>query len=81
MEQDVIVVDGTPGTYNNEFQRVSDQGHQWKYQVSITSKWLNGGQQRIPLAKGQRMEFELSQFLIQPPKVREKIIMARHFYT
>ncbi|WP_440905995.1 di-heme oxidoredictase family protein [Catenovulum sp. SX2] len=66
MEQDVV--NHGSGTWDNNFVKVSDQGHQWKYTVSIQNKWLQGGQQQIPLAAGQRMEFELSQFLTQPPE-------------
>jgi CxxC motif-containing protein (DUF1111 family) len=55
------------GTWNNDFEKVSDQGSQFKYSLDIVNKWENGGQFQKPLQAGTNMEFEISQFLLAPP--------------
>jgi CxxC motif-containing protein (DUF1111 family) len=55
------------GTWNNDFEKVSDSGHQFKYSLDIVNKWENGGQFQRPLQAGTNMEFEISQFLLAPP--------------
>lgn len=55
------------GTWNNDFEKVSDQGSQFKYSLDIVNKWENGGQFQKPLQVGTNMEFEISQFLLAPP--------------
>ncbi len=55
------------GTWNNDFEKVSDAGHQFKYSLDIVNKWENGGQFQPLLQVGTNMEFEISQFLLAPP--------------
>lgn len=55
------------GTWDNDFVKVSDQGHQFMYSLDIVNKWENGGQFQPPLKVGTPMEFEISQFLLAPP--------------
>jgi CxxC motif-containing protein (DUF1111 family) len=55
------------GTWNNDFEKISDTGHQFKYSLDIVNKWENGGQFQRPLQVGTNMEFEISQFLLAPP--------------
>ncbi|NNF51908.1 MAG: hypothetical protein HKN59_05680 [Gammaproteobacteria bacterium] len=55
------------GTWNNDFVKVSETGHQYKYTLDILTKWENGGQFQLPLQPGMNMEFEVSQFLLNPP--------------
>lgn len=57
-----------PGTYDNDHHRTGD-GLQYKYTYTITSSIdLNGKEH--PLALGQFMEIEVSQFLDNPPEGR-----------
>ncbi|HRE90966.1 MAG TPA: hypothetical protein PK095_17725 [Myxococcota bacterium] len=55
------------GTWNDDFEKVSELGRQHKYTLDIVNKWENGGQVQRPLAVGMNMEFEVSQFLLAPP--------------
>ena len=55
------------GTWNNNFEKVSDTGTQYKYSLDIVNKWENGGQFQRLLQVGTNMEFEISQFLLAPP--------------
>lgn len=55
------------GTWNNDFEKISDSGTQFKYSLDIVNKWENGGQRQLPLQLGTNMEFEISQFLLAPP--------------
>jgi CxxC motif-containing protein (DUF1111 family)/predicted lipoprotein with Yx(FWY)xxD motif len=55
------------GTFNNNFERISSSGNQYKYTVDITERWKNVATFNEPLAVGMNMEFEISQFLINPP--------------
>ena len=61
------VVYHSKGTWNNDFEKVSDQGNQFKYSLDIVNKWENGGQFQRTLQAGTNMEFEISQFLLAPP--------------
>lgn len=54
------------GTWNDNFEKVSEDGHQFKYTLDIVDEWQSNGP-IIPLATGRRMEFEASQFLLAPP--------------
>jgi CxxC motif-containing protein (DUF1111 family) len=51
-----------PGTYDNDFNKVSDEGTQYKYTYTITKAIALDGKES-PLAVGQYMEIEASQFL------------------
>jgi len=55
------------GTWNDDFVKVSEDGHQYMYTLDITTKWENGGQAQLALQSGMNMEFEVSQFLLSPP--------------
>lgn len=56
-----------PALFDEDHNRVGD-GDQWKFTYTITSAIDLAGQQR-PLAVGQFMEIEVSQFLDAPPPV------------
>lgn len=55
-----------PGTYDNDHEQISDAGTQYRYTYTIESAIDLDGQQQ-PLAVGQFMEMEISQFLDAPP--------------
>jgi CxxC motif-containing protein (DUF1111 family) len=55
------------GTWNDNFEKISDEGTQHKYTLDIVNKWATGGQVQTALATGTNMEFEVSQFLLNPP--------------
>jgi CxxC motif-containing protein (DUF1111 family) len=55
------------GTWNNDFEKISDSGHQFMYTVDITEQWKNVATFNTPLQLGVNMEFEISQFLAAPP--------------
>jgi CxxC motif-containing protein (DUF1111 family) len=55
------------GTWNNNFEKISDEGIQHMYTLDIVNKWANGGQFQTALEEGTNMEFEVSQFLLSPP--------------
>lgn len=54
------------GTWDDNFEKISDEGHQFKYTLDIVEEWQSNGP-IIPLTTGRRMEFEASQFLLSPP--------------
>jgi CxxC motif-containing protein (DUF1111 family) len=64
-ETGVVFVD--KGTFNDDFEKVSDQGIQHRYTLDIVNQWQNGGQFQPALQEGTNMEFEVSQFLLSPP--------------
>lgn len=55
------------GTWNDDFEKVSEEGIQHMYTLDIVNKWANGGQFQTALQAGTNMEFEVSQFLLSPP--------------
>jgi CxxC motif-containing protein (DUF1111 family)/predicted lipoprotein with Yx(FWY)xxD motif len=55
------------GTWNNDFEKTSEEGEQYMYTLDIVNKWENGGQFQPNLSVGTNMEFEISQFLLAPP--------------
>jgi CxxC motif-containing protein (DUF1111 family) len=59
-----------PGTYDLNHVKISDQGHQYKYTYTIESAIGLDGKE-APLAVGQFMEIEASQFLDTPPSGRD----------
>jgi CxxC motif-containing protein (DUF1111 family) len=59
-----------PGTYDLNHNKISDQGTQYKYTYTIKMAWNLEGKE-IPLAVGQFMEIESSQFLDTPPVGRD----------
>ncbi len=63
------VTEEGPGTWDDNFQKLSSTGDQYKYKLTINEYMsLNGS--IAPLAKGQRMEIEVSQFLDNVPEGR-----------
>ena len=56
------------GTWGDDFVKISDSGHQYKYTLDIIDQWKNGGQQKLALQTGVNMEFEVSMFLKSPPR-------------
>lgn len=65
----LFTVEG-PGTYDDDLNEISSDGTQYKYSYTIESAILLDGSQ-APLAVGQLMEIEVSQFLDNPPVGRE----------
>jgi CxxC motif-containing protein (DUF1111 family) len=59
-----------PGTYDKDHNRIGDQGTQYKYTYTIKTAWTLDGRE-VPLAVGQFMEIEASQFLDAPPEGRD----------
>jgi CxxC motif-containing protein (DUF1111 family) len=59
-----------PGTFDLNHVKISDQGHEYKYTYTIGTAWTLDGKE-IPLAMGQFMEIEASQFLENPPEGRD----------
>ena len=59
-----------PGTYDKDLNKVSDTGVQYRYSYTITSAFTLASKE-IPLAVGQFMEIEASQFLDTPPLGRD----------
>ncbi|HMI94345.1 MAG TPA: di-heme oxidoredictase family protein, partial [Polyangiales bacterium] len=59
-----------PGTYDEDLEKISGDGTQYKYTYTIASAIKLDGSQ-APLAVGQFMEIEVSQFLDGPPRGRE----------
>jgi CxxC motif-containing protein (DUF1111 family) len=55
------------GTWNDNFEKISDDGIQHKYTLDIVNKWESGGQFQMDLEQGTNMEFEVSLFLQSPP--------------
>ncbi|WP_143870375.1 di-heme oxidoredictase family protein [Catenovulum sediminis] len=54
------------GTWNENFEKISDEGHQFMYSLDIVDEW-GAPSGIVPLTTGRRMEFEVSQFLLSPP--------------
>lgn len=55
------------GTWDDNFEKISDQGIQHMYTLDIVNQWQNGGAIQKNLTVGTNMEFEISQFLVNPP--------------
>ena len=55
------------GTWNDDFVKISNSGHQFMYTIDITEQWKNVATLNRPLQVGVNMEFEISQFLAAPP--------------
>ncbi|MEZ4398566.1 MAG: di-heme oxidoredictase family protein [Kofleriaceae bacterium] len=58
-----------PGTFDRDHVKISDQGTQYRYRFTMTNAFVDGVP--TPLAKGQHMEFEASQFLAGAPGGRQ----------
>ena len=68
-----------PGTYDNEHVKTSDQGVQFKYTYTIKESFDIDGKMQ-PLAVGQFMEIEASQFLSAPPVGRDNYYGTTYLY-
>jgi hypothetical protein len=64
----LFTVEG-PGSYDDDQRKISSDGLQYKYSYTIKSAIGLEGKQ-LPLALGQFMEIEVSQFLDAPPEGR-----------
>ncbi|WP_416307546.1 di-heme oxidoredictase family protein [Neptunicella sp. SCSIO 80796] len=77
------VTEEGPGTWDNDFNKVSDSGVQYKYTTKITKyQGLNWQPTDpvTPLAIGQRMELEVSQFLDGQPEGRSNYYGTTYLY-
>ena len=82
-DPDWPVAEEGPGTWDNEFNKISDQGEQYKYTTKIIEyKGLNWNPTDpvTPLAIGQKMEIEVSQFLDAPPEGRANYYGTTYLY-
>jgi CxxC motif-containing protein (DUF1111 family) len=68
-----------PGTYDNDHVKISDEGDQYKYTYTIRESFNIAGQSE-PLAVGQFMEIEASQFLAAPPVGRDNYYGTTFLY-
>ncbi|MEH6396615.1 di-heme oxidoredictase family protein [Pseudoalteromonas sp.] len=77
------VVELDNGSYDANFNKISDSGDQYRYRVVIDDyrplNWEPAGGS-LPLEVGQRMEFEVSQFLDAPPEGRENYYGTTYLY-
>jgi hypothetical protein len=67
-----------PGKYDADHQRIGD-GEQYKYTYTIKSGFTLD-KQEMPLAVGQFMEIEISQFLEAPPEGRDNYYGTTYLY-
>ncbi|OUS28448.1 hypothetical protein A9Q99_13090 [Gammaproteobacteria bacterium 45_16_T64] len=77
-----IVQEG-PGTWDNDFRKVSNDGEQYKYTLTVDDyRALNwtASDGRVPLERGQRMEIEVSQFLNDVPEGRNNYYGTTFLY-
>lgn len=58
-----------PGTFDADHVKISDEGTQYRYSFTMTHGFDRGAP--VPLAVGQQMEFEASQFLAGAPGARQ----------
>lgn len=72
------------GSYDFNFNKISDTGDQYRYRVSIDDyrplNWSAAEDGFLPLQVGQRMEFEVSQFLDAPPEGRDNYYGTTYLY-
>jgi len=78
---DVVELDN--GTYDDNFNKISDVGEQYRYRVIIDDyrplNW-SASDGSLPLAVGQRMELEVSQFLDAAPEGRNNYYGTTYLY-
>ncbi|KDC55556.1 di-heme oxidoredictase family protein [Pseudoalteromonas sp. S3431] len=76
------VVELDNGSYDHNFNKISNDGDQYRYHLVIDRyRPLNwSASDNIPLAVGQRMEFEVSQFLDGVPEGRENYYGTTYLY-
>ena len=76
---DPLVIELGRGTYDNDLVQTSTIGEQYKYQLTINEyRDLAGGS--FPLAIGQLMEIEISQFLRGVPEGRTNYYGTTYLY-
>jgi CxxC motif-containing protein (DUF1111 family) len=68
-----------PGTYDHDHKKISDAGTQYKYTYTIETAIMLDGKE-VPLAVGQFMEIEASQFLDTPPVGRDNYYGTTFLY-
>ncbi|MFT5459709.1 MAG: CxxC motif-containing protein (DUF1111 family) [Myxococcota bacterium] len=73
-----LIEDG-PGTYDIDHERVSDLGSQYRYSFTMDEAFERGVP--TPLAIGQTMEFEASQFLAGAPGARQNYYGTTGLYA
>ncbi|MBU2882018.1 carbohydrate-binding protein [Psychrosphaera sp. B3R10] len=73
------VVEHGKGTYDNEMEKISDEGDQYKYSLEI-NEYRNLHGSRESLAVGQYMEIEVSQFLDGVPEGRTNYYGTTYLY-
>lgn len=73
------VVEHGRGTYDNEMEKISDSGDQYKYSLEI-NEYRNLHGSREALAVGQYMEIEVSQFLDAVPEGRTNYYGTTYLY-
>ena len=64
-----IVTELGPGTFDEDHEKISESGNQFRYTLTIDHAFLID-QGTVPLATGQLMEMEISQFLQDVPSGR-----------
>ena len=73
------VIELDSGTYDHDFNKISDDGDQYRYTLTIDEyRSLDG--EYGPLEVGQGMEFELSQFLDFAPEGRDNYYGTTYLY-
>ncbi|MBX2798325.1 MAG: thiol oxidoreductase [Myxococcales bacterium] len=73
-----LVEDG-PGTFDLDHNKVSDEGTQYRYSFTMDTAYDRGAPE--PLAIGQFMEFEASQFLDGAPGARQNYYGTTSLYA
>ncbi|PAJ76318.1 hypothetical protein CJF42_00545 [Pseudoalteromonas sp. NBT06-2] len=77
------VVELDNGRYDDNFNKISDVGEQYRYRVIIEDyrplNW-SASDGELPLSIGQRMEFEVSQFLDAVPEGRNNYYGTTYLY-
>lgn len=68
-----------PGTYDMDHKKISDVGNQYKYTYTIKTAIMLDGKE-APLAVGQFMEIEASQFLEGVPEGRDNYYGTTYLY-
>jgi len=67
------------GTFNDDLEKISTDGDQYKYSLTINEyRGLNGSNE--PLSIGQHMEIEISQFLLGVPEGRSNYYGTTYLY-
>lgn len=73
-----VASDG-PGTFDENHEKISDEGTQYRYTFTMTNAYDRGV--AVPLEVGQFMEFEASQFLAGAPGGRQNYYGTTGLYA